>query len=65
MRRAMIRPDRRPLSGNVEIDETFIGGKEHGGKRGRGAGRKVIVVIAVEVHDPIGFGRVRCNVYPI
>jgi hypothetical protein len=37
---------------NVEVDETLIGGKEHGGKRGREAVRKTIVVIAVEVHDP-------------
>ena len=59
MRRAMIRPNRSPLTGIVEVDETFIGGKDEGGKRGRGAGRKAIVVIAVEVHDPKGFGRAR------
>ena len=59
MRRAMIRPDRNPLIGNVEVDETLTGGKEQGGKRGRGAGKKSIVVIAIEVHAPKGFGRVR------
>jgi len=59
MRRAMVRPGRERLSGNVEVDETLVGGEEHGGKRGRGAGRKSIVVIAVEVHEPRGFGRVR------
>jgi len=59
MRRAMVRPGRNPLYGIVEVDETFIGGEDHGGKRGRGAGRKSIVVIAIEVHDPKGFGRVR------
>lgn len=59
MRRAMVRPGRERLSGNVEVDETLIGGGEHGGKRGRGAGRKAIVVIAIEVHEPKGFGRVR------
>ena len=64
MRRVMIRPGRSPLVGNVEVDETLIGGKEHGGKRGRGAGRKAIVVIAVEVLDPMGFGRVRMQRIP-
>ncbi|MGM0664442.1 MAG: IS1595 family transposase [Thermodesulfobacteriota bacterium] len=59
MRRAMVIPGRRVLSGRVEVDETLIGGKEQGGKRGRGAGRKSIVVIAIEVHEPKGFGRVR------
>lgn len=59
MRRAMVRPGRTPLSGTVEVDETYVGGKEQGGKRGRGAGRKSIILIAVEVHDPMGFGRVR------
>lgn len=59
MRRAMVRPGRAPLSGTVEVDETLVGGKEQGGKRGRGAGKKAIVLIAIEVHDPMGFGRVR------
>jgi transposase-like protein len=55
----MVRPGRTPISGIVEVDETLIGGEEHGGKRGRGAGRKSVVVIAIEVHEPKGFGRVR------
>ena len=55
----MVRPGRERLSGNIEVDETLIGGEEKGGKRGRGAGRKSIVVIAVKVHEPKGFGRVR------
>jgi len=59
MRRAMVRPGRSPLYGIVEVDETLIGGEDRGGKRGRGAGRKSNVVIAIEVHDPKGFGRVR------
>ena len=58
MRRAMIRPGRDRLSGNIEVDETLIGGKQSGGKRGRGA-EKSIVVIALEIHEPIGYGRVR------
>ena len=40
IRRAMVSPDRERLSGNIEVDETLVGGEEHGGKRGRGAGRK-------------------------
>jgi len=64
MRRAMVRPGRSLLSGRVEVDETLVGGKEHGGKRGRGAGRKSIVVIAIEVHEPMGFGRVRMKRIP-
>ncbi len=64
MRRAMVRPERRLLTGNVEVDETLIGGKTQGGKRGRGAEKKAIVVIAVEVHDPMGFGRVRMQRIP-
>ena len=64
MRRAMVRPGRERLSGNVEVDETLVGGPERNGKRGRGAGRKSIVVIAIEVHDPKGFGRVRMQRIP-
>jgi len=40
MPRAMVMPGRSLLSGGVEIAETLIGGKEQGGKRGRGTGRK-------------------------
>ena len=32
-----------PLDGHVEIDETMIGGKRSGGKRGRGAPGKTVV----------------------
>jgi len=59
MRRAMVIPGRSLLSGKVEVDETLIGGKDQGGKRGRGAGKKSIVAVAIEVHEPMGFGRVR------
>ncbi len=60
----MVRPGRDRLSGRVEVDETFVGGSEKGGKRGRGAERKEIVVIAIEVHEPKGFGRVRMRRVP-
>lgn len=59
LRRAMVRAGRERLRGRVEVDETLVGGSEKGGKRGRGAERKEIVVIAVELHEPKGLGRVR------
>lgn len=63
-RRAMVRPDRDKLAGDVEVDETYVGGVSRGGKRGRGAEKKFIVVIAVELHEPKGFGRVRMRHVP-
>jgi len=49
LRRAMIRQGREKMSGIVEVDEAYIGGKEIGtGKQGRGAEEKSLVVIATE-----------------
>ena len=48
LRASMVRPSRSNLSGIVEVDETYIGGK-HPGKTGRGAEGKVIVVGAVDI----------------
>ena len=59
LRRAMVRPGRDRLHGNVEVDESLVGGLSSGGKRGRGAENKELVVIAVEIHEPKGFGRIR------
>jgi transposase-like protein len=59
----MVRTGRPSLSGEVEVDETFVGGVEHGGSRGRGTD-KSIVVIAVEVKKPKGLGRVRMRHVP-
>jgi len=55
---AMVRSERTLLHGEVEVDETWVGGVERGGKRGRGTDKKVVVV-AVEVLQPRGFGRTR------
>lgn len=55
---AMVRSERERLSGDVEVDEALVGGVEHGGKRGRGTA-KLVVVIAVEILEPKGFGRLR------
>lgn len=63
LRRAMVRPDRDRLSGLVEVDESYLGGPEEGVK-GRETKKKAIVVIAVEVHEPRGFGRARLQRVP-
>ncbi len=67
LRRAMIRSDREKLTGDVEVDETFIGGKESGAKEdgksktGRGSLEKTIVVVATECHGKqIGRVRFKC-----
>ena len=56
-RRAMVRPGRDRLTGEIEIDETYIGGSEEG-KRGRGIEKKSIVVVAAEKNGR-GIGRIR------
>lgn len=65
-RDVMVVPARDKLSGDVEMDETFVGGKNNPGKRGRGAAGKVIVAGAIE-RAPAGrrgFGRARLEVIP-
>lgn len=60
---AMVDTERKKLSGTIEVDETLVGGIDRGGKRGRGS-RKNIVVIAIELHEPKGFGRIRMRFIP-
>jgi len=62
LRRAMVRRERDRLSGEVEIDETYIGGREIGtGKQGRGAETKTLVVVATEcIGKQIGRVRFKC-----
>ena len=60
---SMVHSERSRLVGMVEVDETFVGGVKKGGKRGRGS-CKSIVVIAIEVKEPKGFGRVRMRHIP-
>ena len=60
---AMVDAERKPLSGDVEVDESLVGGVQEGGKRGRGTTKRV-VAIAVEIKQPRGFGRVRMRHIP-
>jgi transposase-like protein len=59
LRSVLVRPGRDRLTGTVEVDETFIGGEEPGLRGGRAKGKKSLVGVAVEVHQPRGYGRVR------
>jgi transposase-like protein len=63
LRRAMVRPDRDLLGGEVEVDESYVGGEEEG-VRGRLARKKAIVAIALEIKQPRGYGRVRLRRIP-
>jgi transposase-like protein len=56
-RTAMVRPGRDLLSGDVEVDETYVG--TEAGVAGRHIETKSIVVIAVEMRSPKGLGRIR------
>lgn len=62
-RRAMVRPDRERLKGLVEVDETYlaISGRQRPiSPVGRKSStRKVLVVMAVEILEHKGFGRIR------
>lgn len=60
LRRAMVRPGRELLSGDVEVDETFLGGVRKGGKAKQ---NKMIVMIAAEARGE-GIGRIRLRQVP-
>ena len=45
------REDKKPLDGRIEMDDVYLGGERHDGKRGRGAPGKTPFVAAVETTD--------------
>ena len=62
LRRAMVRSGREKLYGIIEVDETYLGGRELGtGKQGRGAVEKSLVVVATECLGK-QIGRVRFRI---
>ena len=58
LRRAMIRPGRERLRGEVEVDEAYWGGDETGGATGRLTYEKALIAVAAE-RDGDGTGRIR------
>ncbi len=62
LRRAMVRPSWDRLGGQVEVDETYVGGFEAGRSR-RHLGSKALVAIAAQI-DGKGIGRIRLRRIP-
>jgi transposase-like protein len=63
LRRAMVAPEREPLRGQVEVDETLVGGVREGRHVARKHGEKALVGVIVEVRGQ-GSGRLRLEVLP-
>ena len=63
LRRAMVRPGRDQLHGDVEVDETHVAitdiAKTQAGRGVQGNTLDAIVAIAIERLEPKGFGRIR------
>jgi hypothetical protein len=63
LRSAMVRPGREQLSGLVEVDESYLAITDRqepiSAKGRKSSTSKVLVVIAVEILQPKGFGRIR------
>ncbi|OEZ97412.1 IS1595 family transposase [Duganella phyllosphaerae] len=67
-RAAMVRPGRESLHGKVEVDETYLGISDRQkpiiAKGGKNNTAKTLIVIAVEMLEPKGFGRIRLQRIP-
>ena len=64
----MVRPQRDKLAGTIEVDEAYLslsrGPRVKSGKASSKAHNNfhlVAIAVAVEVHDPKGFGRIRIH----
>ena len=62
LRRAMVRTGRDRLGGSIEVDETYVGGRESG-VAGRETETKSIVVVAAQ-EEGRGIGRIRLRRIP-
>jgi transposase-like protein len=62
LRRAMVRPGRDRLTGDVEVDETYWGGEEEG-VIGRLTAEKALIIVAAQ-KDGNGIGRIRMRRIP-
>ena len=60
IRKAMVIPSREKLSGEIEVDECYVGGKFEG-KAGRGSENKTLIAVAVEIKGK-KLGRIRMSV---
>src|SRR5579875_2410316 len=63
LRRVMVVPGREKLSGLVEVGETYVGARGSG-VDGRLVHGKAIVLVAIELREPRGFGRVPLRIVP-
>jgi predicted RNA-binding Zn-ribbon protein involved in translation (DUF1610 family) len=63
IRRAMVNPQRERLSGEVEVDTTWVGGTQEGSNRGRSTtDRKALLVALAVEHHGHSLGRLRMEV---
>ena len=61
-RRAMVRPGREKLQGLVEVDETYLDmsdGQPGDRRKRKSHTQRVLIILAVEMKVPRGFGRIR------
>lgn len=67
-RAAMVRPGRESLHGKVEVDETYLAISDRQkpiiAKARKNNTAKTLIVIAVEILEPKGFGRIRLQRIP-